>query len=114
MIRRGEIYWVDLNPVRGNETGKKRPALIISNDYNNECAGTVTVLPITSQIGKIYPFEVFLKAGLCGLSSDSKVKANQIRTIDKSRLKKFIGFLHEARMPEVEEALRIHLGLHEH
>lgn len=111
MIKRGEIYWVDLNPVVGKETAKTRPALIISNDYNNEFAGTVTVLPITSKTDKVYPFEVLIKSANTGLSSDSKIKANQIRTVDKSRLRKLIGKLSHEQMEAVGKAIMIHLDL---
>lgn len=111
LIKRGEIYWVDLNPVVGKETGKTRPAVIISNDYNNEFAGTVTVLPITSKTDKVYPFEVLVKSGNTGLASNSKIKANQIRTVDKSRLRKLIGKLSHEQMEAVRKAIKIHLDL---
>ncbi|MBI1870910.1 MAG: type II toxin-antitoxin system PemK/MazF family toxin [Chlamydiae bacterium] len=110
-MQRGEIYWVNLDPVVGKETGKIRPCLIVSNNVNNEEAGTVTVLPITSKVQKVYPFEVLIKAKEGGLTSDSKVKANQIKTIDKSRIKNFLGVISSESLEKVEWAVKIHLGL---
>ena len=109
--KRGEVYLVSLDPTIGAEIGKSRPALVISNDKNNEFADTVTVLPITSKIVKVYPFEVLHAKGTAGLPEDSKVKCNQIRTIDKSRLIKRIGQIDKALLEEVEKAILIHLGI---
>lgn len=107
-----DIYDVDLDPVVGSETGKRRPALIVSNDINNEYSETVTVLPITGQPAKReYPFEVTVPKGVAGLTADSRVKANQVRTLDKSRLVRFRGSLPPQYLPKVEKALRIHLNL---
>lgn len=61
LIKRGDIYWIRLDPIQGFEIGKTRPAVVISNDINNELADTITVLPVTPSVGKVYPFEVFLK-----------------------------------------------------
>ncbi len=90
-ILKGEIYLADLNPTVGSEIAKTRPVLIASNDINNQYAATVTIVPITSTTEKIYPFEVFLLKGEGNLREASKAKANQIRTIDKLRLKKRRG-----------------------
>jgi mRNA interferase MazF len=110
--RYGDIYEVNLDPVVGSETGKRRPALIVSNDINNEFSQTITVLPITGQPAKKqYPFEVLVPKGIAGLTSDSRIKANQIRTIDKSRLVSLKGSLPSQYLPEVEKALKIHLNL---
>jgi mRNA interferase MazF len=111
LIRRGDIYWVKLDPIEGSEIGKTRPAVVISNNINNEFADTVTVLPITSSIGKVYPFEVFIKKGIANIPSDSKVKANQIRTADKSRLKDLIGTIPDTIVRDIEKATKIHLDL---
>ena len=111
LIKRGDIYWVTLDPIHGFEIGKTRPAVVISNDINNELADTITVLPVTSSVGKVYPFEVFLKKGIGNISSDSKVKTNQIRTVDKKRLKERIGKIPEAILNDIEKALKIHLEL---
>ena len=110
--RHGDIYEVNLDPVVGSETGKRRPALVVSNDINNEFSQTVTVLPITGQAAKKqYPFEVLVPKGISGLTADSRIKANQIRTVDKRRLVSFRGSLTSRYLPEVEKALKIHLNL---
>jgi len=110
--RRGDICLVALDPVMGSEISKTRPALIVSNDINNRFSGTLTVLPITSKnLRKIYPFEVFLQKGMGNLPKDSKVKADQIRTLDKKRFVKFIGAVNVDIMQRVETALMIHLQI---
>lgn len=111
LIRRGDVYWVKLDPIEGSEIGKTRPAVVISNDINNEFADTVTVLPVTSNVGKVYPFEIFMKKGIANMSSDSKVKANQIRTVDKKRLKERIGTIPDALLGEIKKAVKIHLEI---
>ncbi|KQS26851.1 type II toxin-antitoxin system PemK/MazF family toxin [Dyadobacter sp. Leaf189] len=108
---RGEIYWADLNPVVGSEIAKIRPVLIVSNDINNEYGSTITVLPITSSTAKVYPFEVRLLSSEGGLKSESKIKANQVRTIDKLRIRSRLGAIAKSRMEEVNRALLIHLAL---
>lgn len=111
-IKRGDIHLAALDPVVGREIAKTRPVVVVSNNLNNKYGGTVTVLPITSgNIRKIYPFEVFLKKGAANLPKNSKVKADQIRTLDKARLVKHIGSLEQDEMEKVEEAVRIHLGV---
>ena len=111
-IRRGDIYLVALDAVMGSKISKTRPALIVSNDINNRFSGTLTVLPITSKkLQKIYPFEVFLPKGMGELPTDSKVKADQIRTLDKRRFVKFIGAVDAETMQEVASALKIHLQI---
>ena len=111
--KRGEVWLVSLEPVAGHETGKTRPALVISNNRNNEFSSTVTVIPITSSIEKIYPFEVMIPGTESGLSSDSKIKCNQIRTVDKLRLPKPVGALPRDKIVEVEKALMIHLDIND-
>ena len=112
-IRRGEIYLAALDPVLGRAISKTRPVLVISNDKNNQFSGTVTVLPITSKnLQKIYPFETYLPKGTGNLPKDSKIKADQIRTLDKSRIIKFIGALEKIEIIEIEKAIEIHLALH--
>jgi mRNA interferase MazF len=111
LIKRGDIYWVKLNPTEGSEIGKTRPAVVISNDINNELADTITILPVTSSVGKVYPFEVFLKKGTGNITGDSKVRTNQIRTIDRKRIKNRIGNITEDIMREIEKALKIHLEI---
>lgn len=109
--RRGEIWLVNLNPTIGSEIRKTRPALIISNDINNEYAGTITVLPISDRGNKVYPFEVAVSSESAALTKPSKIKCQQIRTIDKSRLAKFLGDIDKDLFPQIEEALKIHLGM---
>lgn len=111
LINRGAICLVKLDPVEGSEIGKTRPAVIVSNDINNEYADTVTIVPVTTSIEKIYPFEVMLRKNVSGLKEDSKVKANQIRTIDKKRIKKVVGRISEKLMDQIEEAIKIHLDM---
>ncbi len=111
-IKRGEIHFVGLDPIIGREISKTRPVVVVSNDKNNEFSGTVTILPITSRnLQKIYPFEVFLTKGTGKLPKDSKVKADQIRTLDKSRIVRFIGTLEKTEMDKIERAIRTHLAL---
>jgi mRNA interferase MazF len=109
--RRGEVWLVALDPVLGAEIGKTRPALVLSNDRNNELADTVTVLPVTSKAERVFPFEWFIPAGIAGLSLDSKAKANQVRTVAKERLIKRLGRLDDEAMAGVERAVQIHLGI---
>jgi len=109
---RGEIWLVALEPVKGHEIGKTRPAVIISNDANNQYADTVTVLPVTSALNRIYPFETLLEPHAANrLTVKSKVKCNQVRTVDKERLVKSIGFLSEEEIRRVETSLLIHLNI---
>jgi mRNA interferase MazF len=110
--RRGEIYWVNLDPTVGSEIAKTRPALIISNDIGNQYADRVIVAPISSGgLTKIYPFEAGLNAKEGGLPQASKVLLDQIRTLDKSRLGKKIGLLTPERMEEVNRAIRLSLAV---
>ncbi|HRH81006.1 MAG TPA: type II toxin-antitoxin system PemK/MazF family toxin [Thiobacillaceae bacterium] len=111
-MKRGEIYYAHLNPTVGAETNKRRPVLIVSNDANNRAASTLTVLPITSNITRIYPFEVELGREESGLPKDSKAQAQQIRTLSKERISgKAVGRLTADRMRAVDAAIRLHLAL---
>jgi len=111
-IKRGGIYLAALDPVIGNEISKTRPAVIISNDKNNQFSGTVTIIPITSKrLKKIYPFEALFKKGTGNLPKNSKAKADQIRTLDKKRIVKFIGTLDDMELKQIEKATKIHLSL---
>ena len=111
-IKRGEIYLAVLDPVIGREIAKTRPVLVVSNDINNTHSGTVSILPITSQkVDKIYPFEVFLPKGTGNLPKDSKAKADQIRTLDQTRLVSQIGLISAQDMARAEMAIKIHLAL---
>lgn len=111
-MRRGEIYYANLSPTIGSEINKRRPVLIVSNDANNRAANTVTVLPITSNVSRIYPFEVFLSSKDSALPKPSKAQAQQIRTISKERLYgAALGKLAAALMRRADDAIRLHLDL---
>jgi len=93
-IKRGFVYPVNLDPTIGAEINKVSPAIVVSNDINNQCAETITVVPITTgRLDKIYPFEVFIPKGVANLDKDSKAKVNQIRIIDKKRIVSELGKL---------------------
>lgn len=109
-VGRGEIWIAQLDPAPGSEMGKRRPVLVVSNDIANEVSNAVTVLPISSNVDKIYPFEVAAGPEV-GLDQESKIKANQIRTLGKERLTRKIGTLSMAQMSAAEEAMLAHLGM---
>jgi len=92
-MNQGEIWLVNLDPVGHSEIGKTRPGLIISVDAMNHHSPRLIIAPITSSVGKVYPFEIFLTVGTSGLEKDSKVMLDQIGSIDKKRLVKKIGIL---------------------
>ena len=115
-MRRGEIHIVDLNPSRGSEASKRRPAVIVSNDGANAAAtrlgrGVITILPITSNIERVYPFQVLLTAATTGLQQDSKAQAEQVRSVAVQRVGELIGQVPAAVMLDIDEALRLHLAL---
>lgn len=115
-MRRGDIYFVDLEPVRGAEANKRRPAVIVSNDIANLTAqrlgrGVITVIPVTSNLEHVYPFQVLLPAAATGLDRDSKAQAEQIRSVAVGRLGDRLGAVPSALMLDIEEALRLHLGM---
>jgi mRNA interferase MazF len=115
-MRRGEVYLVDFEPVRGSEASKTRPAVIVSNDAANRAAersarGVLTVVPITSSVDRVFPFQVLLDAGECGLSKDSKAQAEQVRAVAATRLVRRLGALRPATLGRLDDALRTHLAL---
>lgn len=111
MIKRGQIYYADLSPVKGSEQGGHRPVLIIQNDVGNKYAPTVIVAVITSRHTKAnLPTHIWLNAE-CGLPKESMVECEQVRTIDKSRLKDFIGAVSDEVMAEIDKGLKISFGL---
>jgi len=115
-MRRGDVYAVDLDPARGSEANKRRPGVIVSNDAANATAtrlgrGVITVVPVTSNIERVYPFQVLLPAAETGLDRDSKAQAEQIRSIAVERLGVRVGVVSNAIMLDIDEALRLHLGL---
>lgn len=115
-MRRAEIRLVNLDPVRGAESNKTRPAVIVSNDGANAVAarlgrGVVTVVPITSNVTRVYPFQVLLPAGECGLKVDSKAQAEQVRSVSVERIGRKTGQVPASVMAKLDHALRVHLGL---
>ena len=110
--RRGEIYYADLNPVFGSEQGGQRPVLIIQNDLGNQYSPAVIVASMTSAPAKArYRTDVVLDLGIAGRAKSSRVQLNQLRTIDKRRLQRFVARLDAAQMAQVDQALQISLGL---
>lgn len=113
-VKRGDIYYADLSPVVGSEQGGVRPVLIIQNDTGNKHSPTVIAAAITSQINKArLPTHIELSARSYGLSKDSVVLLEQIRTIDKKRLKERMGKLDDGLMHRVDTALVVSFGLEE-
>jgi mRNA interferase MazF len=111
-IKRGEIYYADLSPVIGSEQGGIRPVLIVQNDIGNKYSPTVIAAAITSQREKAkLPTHIELTADNCGLAKDSVVLLEQIRTIDKKRLKEHMGSLDDQSMQKIDQALSISFGL---
>ena len=111
-MKRGEIFYADLSPTVGSEINKRRPVLIVSNDANYRAASTLTILPITSNTARVHPFEVALSQAESGLPKDSKVQAQQIRTIAKERISgRAAGRLKAEKMQAVDAAILLHLAL---
>ncbi|MFI1190162.1 type II toxin-antitoxin system PemK/MazF family toxin [Streptomyces californicus] len=115
-MRRGDIYLVDYEPVRGGEANKARPSVIVSNDGANAAVGrtgrgVVTVVPLTSNVSRLYPFQVLLQAGDCGLPKDCKAQCEQVRAMAQERFLRQIGKVPRQRMSEIDAALRRHLAL---
>jgi mRNA interferase MazF len=115
-MRRGEVRWVELDPVLGAESNKRRPAVIVSNDGANTTAsrlgrGVITVVPVTSNTSRVYPFQVLLDADEAGLPRDSKAQAEQVRSVAIERIGVKVGQLTAPQLAALDEALRLHLGL---
>jgi len=107
---------VRLDPVRGSEASKTRPAVVVSNDAANATAiglgrGVITVVPVTCNVARVYPFQALLPAKQTGLSSDSKAQAEQIRSVSVERVGKVMGRVPAVIMSELDQALRVHLAL---
>ena len=112
LIKRGDILYADLSPVIGSEQGGLRPVLIVQNDIGNKYSPTVIVAAITSQINKAkLPTHIEISAEEYGLTKDSVVLLEQVRTIDKKRLKERVGHINDDLIPRINEALSISLGL---
>jgi len=106
-IKRGEVYWVNLDPTIGSEIKKTRPAVVLSNNIQNRISARVVILPITSKTEKLFPFE----AKITLHNQEAKVLADQVRTVDKSRLNDCICSLTKAEIKDIERALKITLSL---
>ena len=115
-MRRGEIWLTDLEPARGSEANKRLPAILVSNDQANATAarlkrGVVTVVPVTSNVARVFAFQVPLPAGLGGLRVESKAQCEQVRAVSVRRLGHRLGRLPATIMNEIDDALRLHLQL---
>jgi mRNA interferase MazF len=115
-MRRGEVRLTDLDPAYPGEANKRRPAVIVSNDRANATAarlgrGVVTVVPVTSSIAKVFPFQVLLPADQVGIRVDSKAQAEQVRSVSVRRVGHLVGRVPAAVMAELDDALRRHLQL---
>ncbi len=115
-MRRGDIYLADLEPAKGSEADKRRPVVVVSNDGVNSSVstrrrGVVTVVPVTSNLTHVFPFQVLLPADDVGLSRDSKAQAEQVRSVSADRLSTLLGSLTPALMQQLDDALRLHLSL---
>jgi len=115
-MRRGEIRLVDLDLGRGAEARKRSPAVIVSNDGANATAtrlgrGVVTVVPVTSNVESVYPFQVLLPAAVTGLTMDSKAQAEQVRSVAVERIAARVGVLPPGLVTQLDQALRLHLSL---
>ena len=114
VVKRGDIYYADLSPVVGSEQGGVRPVLIVQNDTGNRHSPTVIAAAITSQTGKArLPTHISVAPLSCGLPKQSVILLEQVRTLDKRRLKEKMGHLDEAVMEEVNNAIAVSFGLHE-
>ncbi len=110
-IKRGELYYADLSPVVGSEQGGIRPVLVVQNDVGNKYSPTVIAAAVTSKINKAkLPTHIELSSNSYGLQKDSVILLEQIRTLDKRRLKERIGELNESTMTRVDKAILISLG----
>ena len=111
-MKRGDIYFAQLDPTRGAEIQKTRPVVIVSNDVANRASSLVSVVPLSSNVSRVFPFEVAIGAKQSGLTKDSKAMAQQIRTLDKARLANTrSGYLPSAQLIALDAALRLHLAL---
>ncbi len=115
-MHRGDVVWVDFDPGRVSEARKRRPAVVISNDGANRTAqslgrGVVTVVPVTSNTDRVFPFQVLLPVGSCGLPRQSKAQAEQIRSVAITRIGAVVGRLPADLLNELDDSVRLHLAL---
>jgi mRNA interferase MazF len=110
-IKRQDVFLVNFDPTVGAEAKKTRPALVVSNNINNAHSPIVSISPITSNVTRVYSFEVEVSAGIGGLRTHSKVMVNQTRAVDKVRLIKRLGYLPDEIMEEINNALKLHYDL---
>jgi mRNA interferase MazF len=115
-MRRGDVVWVDLDPVQGSEANKRRPAIVVSNDGANRTAqslgrGVVTVVPVSSTTRRVFPFQVLLPARSCGLAKTSKAQAEQIRSVAVQRVGQVAGHVPAELLAQLDNAIRLHLSL---
>jgi len=115
-MRRGDVVWVDLDPARASEANTRRPAVVVSNDGANRTAarpgrGVVTVVPMTTNVERVYPFQVLLDADRCGLPSTSKAQAEQIRPVSIDRVGETLGRLPADLLDDLARAIRLHVAI---
>jgi len=115
-VRRGEVWRVELDPARGTEASKVRPVVIVSNDARNRTAqrsgrGALTVVPLTTNVARVLPFQVLVPARAAGLDHDSKAQAEQVRSLDVERFVGRVGALDAATTASLDEALLLHIGI---
>jgi mRNA interferase MazF len=115
-MRRGDVWWVDLDPVQPSEAGERRPAVVVSGDSTNRAVerldrGVVTVVPMTSNTSRVLSFQVFVPGVAVGLPGDSKAQAEQVRAVSCRRLRTFVGRLPAPLLTELDRALRLHLDI---
>ncbi len=115
-MRRGEIRWIDLEPARGAEADKRRPGVVVSNNGANAAAerlgwGVVTVVPLTTNVAQVQPFQVLLDSTGSGLSRLSKAQAEQVRSVSVERVGAVVGRLQPDELDDLDSALALHLGL---
>ena len=115
-MRRGDVYLVDFDPARGSEANKTRPAILLTNDGANRRAerlgrGVLCAVPVTSNVKRVYPFQVFIPAAESGMEYDSKAQVELLRAVDLERVYNRIGQINAELLSQVDDAVRVHLGL---